>query len=434
LPGAAAYDEARRVWNGSIDRRPPAIVQVSGVSDVIAAVAFAREHDLPVSVKGGGHSAAGSAVSNEALMIDLSGLRGVFVDAANRRARVQGGSTWGIFDRECQVHGLATTGGVVSTTGVGGLTLGGGIGWLMGKHGLTIDNLISAEVVTADAQVLAASESENQDLFWALRGGGGNFGVVTSLEFRLHPVGPMVSGGLAIWPITMARPILDFYLHFTAEAPDELSTSLSFAGSPFGSTPVISLNAVHCGAVEEGQRAVEPVKKFGPPAWDLLRPASYVAQQKMLDIGYPPGACVYWKSTFLTGLPAAAIEKLVELVPTLPTKLSSVIIEHFHGAVKRVAPEATAFWEREAAFNIVIIGAWTDESDETRCIAWARDAYRQLQPFSTGSVYVNYLGIGDEPDRVKVAYGGNYQRLSTIKRRYDPDNLFRSNQNILPSA
>jgi FAD/FMN-containing dehydrogenase len=433
--GEAGYEEARAVWNGMIDRRPPLIVRATGNADVIAAVNFAQDNGLPVSVKGGGHSAAGTAVSDEALMIDLSLMDGVHVDAKGRRARVQGGATWGIFDRECQVHGLASTGGVISTTGVGGLTLGGGLGWLMSKHGLAIDNLLSAEVVTADGRLVTASAEDNPDLFWALRGGSGNFGVVTSFEFQVHPVGPMVTGGLAAWPIGSAREVLTFFKDYTATIPEEMTAFAALAGAPDGSGNLLALViAVHCGALDEGAKAVQPFKDFGPPIMDMLGPMPYAAQQSMLDAGFPKGAMVYWKATFLRELPPEAIEILVRRGEELPTPESNLILEHFHGAVRRVAPDATAFGERNAAFNVAIIGVWRDDNDRDRCIAWARATFDELQPFSTGGVYVNYLGVGDDEERVRAAYGVNYERLAGIKQKYDPDNLFRTNQNIKPIA
>ena len=433
LPGDAGYDEARAVWNGMIDRHPPAIVQATGNADVIAAVNFARENGLPVSVKGGGHSAAGTAVSDEALMIDMSRMNGVHVNPKTRRARAQGGATWGLFDRECQVYGLASTGGIISTTGVGGLTLGGGFGYLMGRHGLAIDNLVSLEVITADGQMVTASAEENPDLFWALRGGSGNFGVVTSFEFNVHPIGPTVTGGLAAWPIDMSSQVLEFYRAFTAEDSDDLTTFLAFTGAPDGSGNLITAAiAMHIGSMEEGAKALQPIKDFGSPILDAIGPIPYTAQQSMLDAAFAAGSQVYWKATFLNGLSDEALKVIEERARALPTPTSSLVLEQFHGAVQRVAPEATAFPERNAPFNVAIIGLWNDAADADRCIAWARETYEALQPFSSGSVYVNYLGVGDEPERVRDAFGSNYDRLSKIKQQYDPSNLFRANQNIAP--
>jgi len=366
-------------------------------------------------------------------MIDLSLMRGVHVDAEHRTARVQGGATWGDYDRECQVFGLGSTGGVISTTGVGGLTLGGGIGWLMGKHGLAIDNLVSVDVVTADGKVITASESENVDLFWALRGGSGNFGVVTSFEFRLHPVGPMVTGGLVAWPIDAARDCLDFFARFTAEAPDELGSFMAFTGTPDGSALISAYLGCHSGSQEDGARALQPVKEYGPPILDALGPIPYTAMQSMLDAGFAPGSQVYWKATFLRDLSSGARNVLARYGQELPSPASSIVIEHMHGAVKRVPPAATAFSARDADFNVAIIAIWQDPEDADRHIAWARAVFADLQPFSTGGVYVNYLGVGDDESRVRDAYGANYDRLARIKRAYDPENLFRANQNIPPA-
>jgi FAD/FMN-containing dehydrogenase len=416
-----------------IDRRPPLVVQATGNADVVAAVNFARENGLPVSVKGGGHSVAGKAVSDEALLIDLSPMNGVHVDAKNRRARAGGGATWGIFDRECQVYGLASTGGVISTTGVGGLTLGGGFGYLMGRHGLAIDNLLSVDLVTADGNVITVSATDHADLFWAMRGGGGNFGVVTSFEFQVHPIGPMVTGGIAAWPVTMAGEVLRFYRSFTETATDDLTTFLAFTGAPDGSGNLIAATPVmHVGSPEEGAAALRPLKEFGPPMLDLVGPIPYAAQQCMLDAGFGPGAQVYWKATFINGLPDEALAVFERRAQGLPTPMSSIVIEHFHGAVRRVPIDATAFPERDSPFNVAIVGIWNDAADAEACIAWARGTWDDLQPFSSGGVYVNYLGVGDDEDRVQAAYGVNYERLAGIKQRYDPDNLFRTNQNIKP--
>jgi len=428
------YDAARKVWNGMIDRRPAVIVRATGNADVIAAVNYAREAGLPVSVKGGGHSAAGTAVRDGAMTIDLSLMRGVHVDPKRMTARVQGGATWGEYDRECQVFGLGSTGGVISTTGVGGLTLGGGIGWLMGKHGLAIDNLVSVDVVTADGKVITANGSDNADLFWALRGGSGNFGVVTSFEFRIHPVGPMVTGGLVAWPIDAARDCLDFFARFTADAPDELGSFMVFTGSPDGGSLITAFIGCHSGSLEDGARALQPVKAYGPPILDALGPIPYTALQSMLDAGFQPGSQVYWKAAFLRDLSSEARDVLARHGRALPSPQCSIVIEHMHGAVKRVPADATAFSARDADFNVAIIAIWQDPADAERHIRWARAVFEDLQPFGTGGVYVNYLGVGDDESRVRDAYGANYDRLAQVKRRYDPDNLFRANQNIPPAG
>jgi FAD/FMN-containing dehydrogenase len=433
MPGDPSYDEVRQVWNAMIDRRPPMIVRCSGNADVIAAVNFARENGLPVSVRGGGHSAAGSAVHDDALMIDLSLMNGVHVDAKALRARAQGGAKWGDFDRETQVYGLASTGGVVSTTGVGGLTLGGGIGWLMGKHGLSIDNLLSADVVLASGEVVTASAAENPDLYWGLRGGSGNFGIVTSFEFQLHPVGPMISGGLAAWPLAKAHEALDFYADFTSKASDEMGSFLGFTGAPDGSGNLITIFiGCHTGTPEAAAAELKPVKEFGPPMLDLLGPMPYTALQSMLD--NPARTQVYWKSTFLKEFTPEARDVIAQSARNLPTPLSMLLLEHFHGAMSRVPADATAFSDRKAAFNVAIVGTTLDPAENEKCRTWARQVTEDLKPFSTGGVYVNYLGVGDDESRVPEAFGANYQRLQSLKQKYDPQNLFRANQNIKPAG
>jgi FAD/FMN-containing dehydrogenase len=432
VPGDPTYDEVRQVWNAMIDRRPPVIVRCTGNADVIAAVKFAREQGLPVSIRGGGHSAAGSAVHDDAVMVDLSLMNGVHVDPKNRTARAQGGAKWGDFDRETQVYGLASTGGVVSTTGVGGLTLGGGIGWLMGKYGLSVDNLLSADVVLASGEVVTASESENPDLYWALRGGSGNFGVVTSFEFQCHPVGPMVMGGLAAWPLSKARECLDFYADFTSKASDEMGSFMGFTGAPDGSgNLIVVFIGCHTGTPEAAAAELKSVKEFGPPILDLLGPIPYTSMQSMLD--NPARAQVYWKSTFLREFTPDARDVIAQSARNLPTPLSMLLLEHFHGAMSRVPADATAFSDRNAVFNVAIVGTTLDPAENDKCRIWARQVTEDLTPFSTGGVYVNYLGVGDDETRVPEAFGANYQRLQSIKQKYDPENLFRANQNIKPA-
>jgi FAD/FMN-containing dehydrogenase len=433
LPGDPDYDEVRQVWNAMIDRKPPIIVRCTGNADVIAAIGFAKENDLPVSIRGGGHSAAGSAVHDDALMIDLSLMNGVHVDTKNRTARVQGGAKWGDFDRETQVYGLASTGGVVSTTGVGGLTLGGGIGWLMGKHGLSVDNLISADVVLASGEVVTASETENPDLYWGLRGGSGNFGVVTSFEFRVHPVGPMVMGGLAAWPLSMVRECLDFYADFTSKASDEMGSFMGVTGAPDGSgNLIVVFIGCHTGTPEAAEAELKAVKEFGPPMLDMLGPIPYTAMQSMLD--NPLKTQVYWKATFLKEFNDETRDVLAQSGRNLPTPLSMLLLEHFHGAMSKVAPDATAFADRHAMFNVAVVGTTVDPAENDKCRTWARQVIEDLKPHSTGGVYVNYLGVGDDASRVPEAFGGNYQRLQEIKQKYDPENLFRANQNIKPAG
>jgi FAD/FMN-containing dehydrogenase len=428
----AGYETARAVWNGMIDRRPALIARCRGVADVIAAVNFARENGLNAAIRGGGHNAAGHAVCDDNLVIDLSEMKGIHVDPRTRTVRVQGGVTLGELDRETQVHGLAVPAGAISTTGVAGLTLGGGIGWLMGKYGLTVDNLISAEVVTADGRLLTASESENSDLFWALRGGGGNFGVVTSFEFRAHPVGPMVTGGLVAHPAPRAREVMGFYRDFIASVPDELTAYCGVTGAPDGSGLICAILALHCGSLEEGEKAVRPIKEFGPPVMDMMGPIPFTAHQSMLDESSPPGHQIYWKSEFLRELSDEVLDIVAEHALRMPSQMSLVLLEHMHGAYGRPAADSTAFGQRDAKINLVVIADWTDPAESDANIAWARGLIAAVQPYRTGGVYLNYLGTDEADDRVRAAHGGNYARLVEIKRKYDPANLFCYNQNIKP--
>jgi FAD/FMN-containing dehydrogenase len=430
LPDHSDYDAARRVWNGMIDRRPAIIVRPSAVDDVVAAVNFARENDLLVAVRGGGHNAAGLSVCDGGIVIDLSSMRGVLVDPDERCARVEGGATWGDFDREAQAYGLATTGGVISTTGVGGLTLGGGLGWLMRRYGLACDNLRSVEVVTAAGEVVYASEQDNADLFWGLRGGGGNFGIATSFEFQLHPVSEVL-GGMLIHPVERAPEVLRFVREFSATAPDELTVFAPLMTAPDGQR-VLALLVCYNGPIEAGEAALRPLREYGPPVVDDVKPMPYKDLQGMLDEGFPSGLQVYWSGHFLTSLPDEAIDVLVDRFATVSSPLNALLLEQFGGAVGRVGRDATAFDHRDAAFNLAIVARWNDPSEADQHIAWARDVWQATRPFATGA-YVNYLGIDDSAERVRDAYGaGKYERLSTLKTKYDPTNLFRLNQNIKP--
>jgi FAD/FMN-containing dehydrogenase len=432
--GDDGYDAARRVWNGMIDKRPALIVGCAGAADVIAGVTFAREHGLLLSVRSGGHSAAGSAVADGGLMLDLSGMKGLRVDPTRRTARAEPGLTWGEFDRETQAFGLATTGGVVSTTGIAGLTLGGGIGWLIRTHGLTCDNLLSVDIVTADAQLRTASPTENEDLFWAVRGGGGNFGVITSFEYRLHPVGPMVLGGLLIWPRPLAREVLQRYRDFTRTAPEHASAYAALGTSPDG-LPIVAVIPFCHGPIAEGERLLQPLRDFGPPVADLVQPMPYTAFQQMLDALNPPGNRVYWKSELLQHIDDDVLETVIEHAAAAPSPLTAAILEFYGGAANRVGAQETAYPHRDAVYALNAISMWTDAGQDDANIQWARGLWEAMRPFSTGSVYVNFLGVGDEgQDRVKAAYGPNYARLATIKAKYDPTNLFSLNQNILPAG
>jgi FAD/FMN-containing dehydrogenase len=440
-PGEAGYDAARAVWNGSIDRRPLLIARCSRTADVIAAVRFARQHDLEIAVRGGGHNVAGTAVCDDGMVIDLSAMRAVRVDCGRRVAQVQGGALWADVDQQTQAYGLATTGGIISHTGVGGLTLGGGIGWLMRKHGLTIDNLLVANVVTADGELLQASEDEHSDLFWALRGGGGNFGVVASFEFRLHPLGPDVLAGPILWKADDAADVLHFYRDFIRNAPEELGTVVRFGTAPPLSVipedlhwrPVILVGVFYAGAVEDAESAIRPLRSFGRPLLDLIAPTSYVNHQSALDSTVLHGWNYYWKSTHLPELGDDLIEVIAENAFASSSPRSYVAMFHLGGAVSRVPEGATAFGNRHASHAITLDGVWRPEDDYAdRDTAWAKRFFASLEKYRDG-VYVNFLGADEDLDRVRDAYGKDvYDRLVDIKTGYDPENVFHHNQNIRP--
>jgi FAD/FMN-containing dehydrogenase len=432
--GDAGYDEARRLHNGMIDRRPALIARCRGAADIADAVNFARTHRLEVAVRGGGHNVAGNAVCDGGLMVDLSLMKGIHVDPVRRTVRAQGGVTWREFNRETQVHRLAATGGTISTTGIAGLTLGGGFGWLMGKYGLAVDNLLAAEVVTAAGDVVLASEQENGDLFWGLRGGGGNFGVVSSFEYRLHPVGPVTSG-LVAHPVERARDVLRFFRESTSSLPDELTLFGGLLHAPDGSGKrLAALVACHSGLPSDGEARLRPIKAFGTPLMDTIGPASYEQTNMMLDEGFPRGALNYWKSSFLAKLSDAAIEILIARFSTCPSPMSGLLLEHVHGAATRVGVSDTAFPHRSEGYNLLIVSEWLDPGDTDRNVAWARGTYDAMQPHFARGRYVNYLGAdeGDEP--IQAAYGQNFARLRALKAKYDPTNLFHLNQNIRPGA
>jgi FAD/FMN-containing dehydrogenase len=440
-PGDAGYDAARRVWNGMIDRRPAVIARCAGVADVIRAVDFGRTSGLLVSVRGGGHNVTGNAVCEGGLMIDLSLMKGLRVDPVGRTVRAQAGVTWGELDHETQAFGLATTGGQISTTGIAGLTLGGGLGWLMRKHGLAVDNLLSVDVVTADGHFRTASATADEDLFWALRGGGGNFGVATALEYRLHPVGPIVTSGMALYPVAQARDLLQFFREFMAAAPDELMAMLAFISAPpapfvppqLHGAPVVAFAICHVGALEEGQRAIEQVRGFGAPAVDLLGPMPYVAVQQLFDAAMPFGRQVYLRSDHVTDLGDALIDTILAQSARVTSPLSSVIVWPLGGAVARVDEHATAFGHRDTPFDVIVFSIWEDPAEAERHLQWGRDFGAAVRPFSRG-VYVNEMGVEGE-ERVRAAYNPqSYARLVGLKTRYDPTNLFRLNQNIKPAG
>jgi FAD/FMN-containing dehydrogenase len=430
-PGEGDYDEARRVWNGMIDRRPALIARCAGVADVIAAVRFARTHELLVSVRGGGHNITGNAVCEGGLMIDLSPMKSVRVDPARRTARAEAGLTWGEYNRETQAFGLASTGGVVSTTGIAGLTLGGGLGWLMGKHGLSCDNLLSADLVTADGQFLTASAYQHPDLFWGLRGGGGNFGVVTSFEYQLHPVSPVLAG-MVLHPMAKAREVLRFYRDYARNCPDALTAFAALMTSHEGD-PVVAIVVGYIGDLAEGEALVAPVRKFGSPLADTIAPMSYVQLNQMFDAAFPYGGVQrYWKSSFLKQLGNDVLEILIDRAATMRSPMSMVGFFHVHGAATRVDPNETAFGLRSDQWDYDVISQWTDPVESAGHIQWTREFWTAVEPFATGEVYVNHLDA-EEGTRIRAAYSDNFGRLVALKNKYDPTNLFRLNQNIKPT-
>lgn len=432
-PADAGYDEARRVHNGLIDKRPALIARCLGTADVADAVKLARALDLEVAVRGGGHNVAGKATVDGGLMIDLALMKGVHVDPAARTARAQGGVLWKELNRETQLHGLATTGGVVSTTGIAGLTLGGGIGWLMPKYGLALDNLRSAEMVLADGRVVRASEQENADLFWGIRGGGGNFGIAASLEYNLHPVGPVIAGGVVAHLAQHAPAVLRFFRDTCASLPDDIMLAAGLQTAADGSgAKLVGLIGAHCGPLADGEAALQPIKAFGTPVMDMMGPIPYATLNGIIDGAFPKGALNYWKSSFLTDLSDEAIAVIVDRFNACPSPLSKVILEHFHGAASRVPVESTACALRINGFNVAIISQWLDPADTDRNLAWTRDTYAALAPYLGTTRYVNYLANDEAGDPAAAAYGRNYTRLRELKAKYDPDNVFRGNVNIRP--
>ena len=431
IPGGADYEAARRVWNGNIDRKPALIARCAGTNDVRQIVNFVRERGLVLSVRGGGHSAPGYGTNDGGVVIDLSLMKGIRVDAEKRIAHAEGGVIWSEFDRATQEHGLATTGGTVSNTGIGGLTLGGGLGWLMGKHGASIDNLLSAIVVTADGQVQTASESENPDLFWALRGGSGNFGIVTSFEYRLHPLS-QVLGGLVLYPLDQARDVLRFYRDYCPTLPDEAEAYAALLTTPDG-IPVAALLLGFNGPLDDGLRVLAPLRGYGRPLADTVGPVPYSTRQCLLDQPMAVhGLHRYWRSAFTETVSDELIDVLVARAAAFSSPLSSLILFYLHGAVTRVPEAATAFSARKAQWDFDAIGQWTDGSESAKHIAWVRDVWGALEPHLQGRVYVNHVAADDRPEKVRASFGSNYQRLRELKTRYDPTNLFRMNANIAP--
>jgi FAD/FMN-containing dehydrogenase len=439
-PADPGYDEARTIWNAMIDRRPGLAVRCQGAADVMRAVELAQKHGLVVAVRGGGHNIAGSAVCDGGLLIDLSPMRWVRVDPVTRRANVGPGATLADVDRESQAFGLALPTGINSTTGIAGLTLGGGFGWLTRKFGMTIDNLISAEVVMADGQLVQASEKENADLFWAIRGGGGNFGVVTNFEFRLHPVGPQVLSGLVVHPFADARNILADYQSMLSNAPDDLTCwavmrkapPLPFLPTEWHGREVLILAMCWAGDVADGENAMTGLRGLGKPIADVVSPHPFVGWQAAFDALLTPGARNYWKTHDFARLEDSLLDTLIEAVGTLPGPECEVFLAHVGGAMSRVPADATAYPQRNAHYIMNVHTRWRDAGEDAVCIGWARELFQDAAKDALGSAYVNFMP-GDESDRIEQVYGPNYQRLSEIKRRYDPDNFFRSNQNIKPS-
>jgi FAD/FMN-containing dehydrogenase len=434
-PTDAGYDEVRRIHNGMFVRRPALIARCLGAADVIDAVRFARTHDLEIAVRGGGHSVAGKSVCEGGLMLDLSLMKGIHVDPGRRTVRAQGGVTWGEFNRETQLHGLATTGGVVSTTGIAGLTLGGGLGWLMGKHGLAADNLMSAEVVTAAGDLVRAGVEGDRDLFWGLRGGGGNFGVVSWFEYRLHPVGPVTSG-LVAHPIQRARDVLQFFREVTSPVPDELTLYGGLLHAPDGSgVPLALIVGCHCGSLAEGEAAMRPVKQFGSPVVDTIAAASYAdTNTTIFDPGFPRGARNYWKSSFLAELSDEAIDTLIAQFAVCPSPMSGLVLEHFHGAAARVGVGETAFAHRRESYNLMVVSQWLDPKDDEKNIAWERATYDALRPHMARESYANYQTEDETEEASEQAYGPNYERLGALKNKLDPTNLFHLNSNVRPTV
>ncbi len=431
--GDPGYDDARKVWNGMIDKRPGLIARCAGVSDVIDAVRFAREQGMLVSVRGGGHNVSGAAVCDGGLMIDLSPMKGARVDPSAGTALAQPGMTWAELDREAQAFGMATTGGTVSDTGIAGLTLGGGIGWLGRKHGLTCDNLLSADLVTADGRFVTASRTENEELFWGLRGGGGNFGIVTAFQYRVHPVGPF-TGGRAFYPFDEARETLRFYRDFSMEIPREMNTIGGVRTGPDG-LPDITIGVCYNGPLEAAERAVAPLREYGPKE-DAIRPREYGDIQSMIDYATPPGVHYYQKSCFLETISDELIDVILDHFARVTSPRSGVFFQQMGGAMREGGPDAGAFTHRAAEYDLIVSAAWEGPGDGEVHVRWARDLARAVQPLSTGGIYVNGHSpeSGGPVDQARAAYGASYDRLLALKEKYDPTNFFRQNLNIPPPA
>ncbi|MEJ2010556.1 MAG: FAD-binding oxidoreductase [Acidobacteriota bacterium] len=432
--GDEGYDAARKIWNGMIDKRPALIARCTGAADVIACVRFAREHDLPVSIRGGGHDLAGNSVSDGGLMIDLSPMKGIRVDPVRQQAQAEPGLRLGEFDRETQAFGLATTLGVNTDTGIAGLTLGGGYGWLGGKYGLACDNLISVDIVTAEGRLLHASAEENPDLFWGVRGAGANLGIVTSFEYRLHPVGPVL-GGMVLYPLAAAREVLRLFDEFSQEAPDELTTIGALLMGPDGK-PAVAAAACYCGPLDAGEKLMKPLKTFAQPVADLIAPQPYVRMQTLFDAAFPPGRFYYSKAHNVRSLGDGAVDVLVAAAEALPTSYCAIALQQLHGAAGRVPVGETAFPHRYVHYDAAIESAAVDRANCEKIIEWTRTTWRALEPFAERAVYANVArDAGEEgQERVREAFGQNFDRLLALKNQYDPTNFFRPNANIKPAA
>jgi FAD/FMN-containing dehydrogenase len=430
IEGDADYNIARKVWNSMIDRKPGMIVQCLNSNDIIQAVKYAKSNGMEVSVKGGGHNVAGNAVCEKGLMIDLSKMKAIHVDPVKRTATAEPGVLWRELDAATQQYNLATTGGTVSDTGIAGLTLGGGLGWLLGKHGITCDNLLSAEIVTAQGKLLIADKDNNPDLFWAIRGGGGNFGIVTKFEYQLHPFGPNIMAGMILYPMEQGKAVMQFYRDYARQAPDELMAYSGFIVTPDG-LPVTFVLPAWTGPMEEAEKHLAPLRSFGSPLADLVAEIPYTQLQSIIDAAAPAGIRRYWKSGYFTDLTDELLDIFIRNVASRPSPLSPVLFFHIRGAATRVDPSATSFVHRQDQWDGDIISQWLDAADDEKNISWARNFWKEIEPLAKG-VYVNHLDSDDDP-RVVNAYGANFERLKSIKKKYDPDNFFRLNNNILPA-
>jgi FAD/FMN-containing dehydrogenase len=441
VPGDAGYEESRTVWNAMIDRRPALAARCLGTADVIAGVKFARENDLLLCIKGGGHNIAGLAVADGALMLDMSLMRGVWVDPAAKIAHAQAGCLLGDVDRETQVHGLATVLGFVSLTGIAGLTVGGGFGYLTRRWGWTSDNVVGMDVVTADARLVRASSDENADLFWGLRGGGGNFGIVTGIDYALYPVGPEIVGGLVAWPASEAPKVLELYRTLSAKAPRELTLVAFMRPAPpapwlpkeMHGQPIVALLACYSGSPAEGEKVVAPIKSFGKPIGDVLVRRPYAQMQMLLDATQPKGRRYYWKSEYLPRIEPALCEKVIEHAAKIRSPYSAVILFQIEGALNRLAPDHSPVGNRDARYVLNIAGSWEGAEEDRTNIDWAREAWKDMKPFSTGGTYLNFLSEGEGPERTEAALGKGLRRLADIKAKWDPENVFRTNRNIKPA-